>query len=217
MSGHEQALFTDFAPLALVTDTSGSVRRFLRELNDAKRKLIDEMSTATVGIDMAEITFADDAHVVQDFEQVRNIVPQDYGAGGSTNGSAGISLALDRLEDRKRYYKTSGIPYKQPIMVVASDGAFNVETQPDYRDRVVREVNDGRLVVVPLAFAGLAAYPHLEAISPNCKPVLVNAGTLSSINFGQFFQMLSASVEAGSTEIIQDLAENQAASIEGQR
>lgn len=206
----QENLYPETACCVLVTDCSGSVRSILPELNAAKRDLIRALQSCAVGVELAEVTFADDAHVVQDFENVHRVTPQDYGASGSTNGSAGISLGQDLAEGRKAYFKTTGTPYKQPIMVVASDGAFNRETRPGYRERVVRAVNEGELVVVPLAFGSLAAYPHLEAISPDCKPVIVNAGTAADINFKELVRLLSESVNAGSIEALQDVANEQA-------
>ena len=44
-------------------------------------------------------------------------------ANGSTPLGAAVSLAMAKIEDQKKRYKTNGIPYNRPWLFVMTDGA----------------------------------------------------------------------------------------------
>ncbi len=180
-------------------------------INAMKPKMLQALSNLSVGVRYAEVNFGSDACVVQDFDDVPNVTPQQYAAdGGNTNLSAGVAVALDLLEGQKEYFKKNQIPHRQPVLIVASDGEANRETVPGYDARVRELVERNKLTVIPIAVGELGAYPVLEWISPKCTPVMVNTNNAASVDWDDLLQLLSQSIDTGSTEAIQALAASQA-------
>ena len=88
-------------PVALLLDLSGSMNvpdgRPIRNLNLAANKFIEEVArdpAASGLVDVAVIGFNDEATVIQGFRPVTEIQPLDLTAGGGTNLSAALELAV---------------------------------------------------------------------------------------------------------------------------
>ncbi len=119
---------TPRCPVALVLDTSGSMRgEPIAQLIAGAQLFLDEVKRddlARWSVDLAVYTAGGRADCLQDFigvEQVAGLAP--LAAGGSTPLGQATRMALDDLETRKRAYRDAGVPYYQPWLVLISDGA----------------------------------------------------------------------------------------------
>lgn len=73
------------------------------------------------------VTFGTAATVLVPMQEARSVRPVSFPTGGTTNLAAGIHLALDIIEDRKRAYKTAGLQYYRPWILIITDGKANID------------------------------------------------------------------------------------------
>lgn len=114
-----------------------------------------------------------------------------------TNMGAGLTLALDLLEQRKKEYQSAGVDYYQPILVVMSDGAPNGD--PRVLDAAVARIRDlmdrRKLTVVAV---GIGPEADMEMLGRLSKRQAVR---LSGLQFREFFVWLSRSVASVSASL----------------
>jgi uncharacterized protein YegL len=95
-------------------------------------------------------------------------------------------MALDGLEQRKQSYKSAGVPYFQPWLVLISDGEpTDTWTQAASRARIMSEGK--KLVVLPIGVAGANLQKLGECSNRGAKE-------LKGLKFREFFLWLSASM-----------------------
>ena len=176
--------------------TSGPVpggRSRIAELNEGLKLFVEAVKqdpVACASVEMCIVTFSDQAAVEQDFQTLGNAVPGDIAAGGgSTNLGAGVNLALDLLEARKREYKRVGIDYFQPWLVLMTDGQPTTDDHVAAGKRARNLEEAGKLVVFPVAIGKGAELATLRIFSGKNQPL-----RLKGLNFRNFFQWLSKSV-----------------------
>ena len=116
-------------PVALCLDVSGSMfGKPMEELNTGVTRYLEEVRKDELALSSAEtalVTFGDTAQRIADFDTADRLRPPVLEADGITDMGAGLALALDLLEQRKKAYQSAGVDYYQPILVVMSDGAPN--------------------------------------------------------------------------------------------
>lgn len=122
-------------PVVLCLDTSGSMynNHGIEALNSGVRsfyRACQQDSINRYGFDVAIVTFGiQGVHKEQDFRPVWNQqeIPvfsvEENGENQKTPMGRGIDLALKGLFKRKEEYKREAIGYKQPWLIVISDGA----------------------------------------------------------------------------------------------
>ena len=129
--------------LVFVLDTSGSmggdpIRDLNAGLNRFKAEVCKDKQTRDI-LDVAIIEFNSTHRVVQDFVPVEYMEDVNLAVAGSTIMSSPIEMALNMVNDRARFYRTSGtVPYK-PWVILISDGA------PDSDDDisgVIKKIKD---------------------------------------------------------------------------
>lgn len=181
-------------PVVLLLDTSRSMEGSpIAELNAGVRALIADLSNdplAALRVDIAVVTFGGEPHVIQPFANVEDLAQPDLTAGGQTAMGAAMGIAAEAVARRKALYRTYGIPYYQPWVVLISDG-----TPTDgilWRDSSARlraEDANGKLSFFVIAVEG-ADLPLLTRIAPPDRPPY----RLNSLKFRELFQWLSASL-----------------------
>lgn len=184
-------------PLSLCLDTSGSMRGHpINELNAGVRMFYDCVKNdcdSRYSADISIVTFGcNDVQRIQDFSHVDEIsVPPSLKAEGMTPMGEAVNLSLDMLEDRKNYYKSIGVPYYHPWLILMTDGEPNGAASELSRaiSRTQDLVARNKLVIFPLAIGNQANINTLSQFSPKMRPL-----ALKGLNFKGFFEWLSVSV-----------------------
>lgn len=193
-------------PVCLCLDTSGSMSGLpIDELNKGIQLFYDaikEDEIASCSAEISIVTFDSRAQCIEDFANIdrqQNVKP--LVAGGLTYMGEGVNLALDLLERRKQEYKSKGVDYYQPWLVLMTDGAPN-GSQEEFDRAVQRTTNlvkNKKLTVFPIGIGSGADMKVLKQFSPNRAPL-----RLRGLRFKEFFKWLSASVSATSQSIISE-------------
>lgn len=116
----------------LVLDTSYSMepgtfqsRGAIDELNDGLKRFQSELLNDKVTRDRLEVaivTFDSNVKVIQQPALLTDFTMPTLSCDGSTCMIDGISEAIDIVDERKQYYKSHGIPYYRPWIVMMTDG-----------------------------------------------------------------------------------------------
>lgn len=131
------------------------------------------------------------ANVLIDFALVDSIKMPVLSASGLTPLADGVTLALDKLEKRKSQYRTVGIPYYQPWLVLMTDG----EPTDDQisiaatAKRCSDLIEDQKLTIFPILIGNDVDSKTLQKFSPKRQPLKLNG-----LAFNKFFEWLGASV-----------------------
>lgn len=192
-------------PVALLLDVSGSmltddrigelnegIKLFFNSiLNDEVTKYSIELSIITFGrIVTKMLDFANIERQIDDFQKNMPLsVKSVY--DGTPMGEA-VELAINLLSDRKSEYKTAGVEYYQPWLVLMTDG------QPT--DSIVnataltsKMVESGKLSLFPIAIGVGANLTELAKFSTKRVPL-----QLRGLNFKEFFEWLKESAKSTS-------------------
>lgn len=188
-------------PVALCLDVSGSMfGKPMEELNTGVTRYLEEVRKDELALSSAEtalVTFGDTAQRIADFDTADRLRPPVLEADGITDMGAGLALALDLLEQRKKAYQSAGVDYYQPILVVMSDGAPNGDPRvlKAAVARIQEQLDRRKLTVVAV---GLGPDADLEMLSRLSRRQAVR---LSGTRFREFFLWLSRSVASVSATL----------------
>lgn len=188
-------------PVALCLDVSGSMfGKPMEELNTGVTRYLEEVrkdELALSSVETALVTFGDTAQRIADFDTADRLRPPVLEADGITDMGAGLALALDLLEQRKKAYQSAGVDYYQPILVVMSDGAPNGDPRvlKAAVARIQEQLDRRKLTVVAV---GLGPDADLEMLSRLSRRQAVR---LSGTRFREFFLWLSRSVASVSATL----------------
>ena len=107
-------------------------------------------------------------------------------------------MALELLEKRKEEYRSKGVDYYQPWLVLMTDGSPNGSTRELERavQRTEELVRAKKLTVFPIGIGAEADMKKLEEFSPGRTPL-----KLQGLKFREFFTWLSRSVSKTSQSI----------------
>lgn len=186
---------TNRVPIVLCLDASGSMAGDpMQELNEGVRLFFEALKSDPVANASAEVgvvCFSDDAEAIVDFQGLGRITspPEIQCSGGSTNLGAGVNLALDHLETRKREYQQAGVDYFQPWLVLMTDGQPTSDDHLRAGPRTRRLEEQGKIVVFPIGIGVGADMGTLAMFSGKNQPL-----RLQGLNFPSFFRWLSQSV-----------------------
>lgn len=144
----------------LLLDTSGSmsgdpIRNLNSAINIFKNDVMKDEKTRNI-VDIAVVEFNDETNIIQEFVPIGELNPVALEAGGMTSMADAISTAIDMVDDRSRFYFTTGtVPYK-PWIVLISDGGPTDD--PGDFDNAVRKIQDheenGKVKVFALGVEG---------------------------------------------------------------
>jgi uncharacterized protein YegL len=175
----------------LVLDTSGSMSgQPINELNQGVIQFIEEVKEdelAQYSVEIGVVTAGPDV------QQQLQITPahliesaNSFSAGCGTPLGEAVNLALDMLELRKGEYKSKGVAYYQPWLVLISDGE-PTDSWQSAANRARIMADNRKLVVMPIGVSG-ADLNKLSQFST--RP----AKALAGLKFKEFFAWLSASM-----------------------
>lgn len=191
-------------PVCLCLDVSGSMHgRPINELNEGVRMFYNAIQEDEIALYAAEIcivTFGGNgAQCISNFS---NLSPYQEApvleAGGMTPMGEAVNLGLDLLEKRKNEYKSKGVDYYQPWLVLMTDGEPNGDNNELARaiGRASEMANWKKLSVFPIGIGDDADMDVLARFSPKRKPL-----KLQGLKFREFFEWLSQSVSRTSQSI----------------
>ena len=190
----------------LVLDTSGSMNNgAINDLNEGLSLFKEQIMQDPVAIDRLEIaivTFNSDVEVIQEPCLFSNVSIPTLKATGQTQLVKAINQAQMIVEERKDYYKSSGIPYYRPWIVVMTDG----EPYPAGQDveglsqKIHADVENKKYVYYMIGIGNEVQDSTLKKLSTDEFPPV----RLDAVNFREFFTWLSASASVVVNDIIGD-------------
>ena len=183
-------------PVVLVLDCSGSMLEVRpgeeRSPMDALNSGLDVLWSALHGDPLAKrraevsfITYGTNVSEPTEFKTVDEMVLPELQDMGITSTGAALNVALDAIEERKQSYKTNGIQYYRPILMLISDGLSTDKTDEASR-RLKAYTEKKKLTFMPVAVEG-ADVEALTALSGK------QALKLQGVKFEELFLWLSAS------------------------
>ena len=182
-------------PCVLVLDTSGSMYGDpVRALNEGVRLFKQELMQdplALKRVEVAMITFGP-VTIECDFHTVPHFYPRELDTTGNTPMGAAILTAIDLVQQRKKEYRTGGISYYKPWIILITDGA-----PTDEWEFAAQKVHEGE-TAKSFAFFAIG----VEGANMNILKQ-ISARTplkLKGLMFREFFQWLSASMKMVSSK-----------------
>lgn len=189
-------------PVVLVLDCSDSMtqemegenRTPMEALNGGLDTLYTHLNRDPLAQRRAEVSFVlygTDVQPATDFKTAENLVLPELTQLGITSTGAALVEALDTIEERKKEYKSNGVQYYRPILMLISDGLATDDTSE--ATRRLQEAHEQKKVnFMPIAVEG-ADVDKLTALSGK------TALRLSGLKFEELFEWLSASAASVSS------------------
>ncbi len=182
--------------VALLLDSSGSMAgEPIEELNRGVQTFFEEIRKddfARFSVEVEMISFGGVAKRVAPFISfAKGSEPQcpELEADGQTPMGAAVEMALNDIEERKKSYKDSGIPYYQPWLVIMSDGQPN-DNWTAAAEKAKRLAEARKLIVICVGIGEQVDLDALAKLCPDSRP----PKKLSELNFSEFFEWLSQSL-----------------------
>ena len=192
-------------PVIMVLDMSHSM--WGQGLADLKQSL-DEFSRIMCQetfqdalIDVETIRMGESFGVLESFAPIRNSIlnGMEIRPKGDTPLGASLELALAELKKQLAAYRSSGINFVQPQMIVLSDGKSSDDFSKPAQE-IVDMVRDGKLVCRAIALGADPDYDALRKFAGN--EVLASAGTSMKESFRTVGRAVSQEYEEKAEEAI---------------
>lgn len=177
----------------LVVDISGSMSgEPMNQLNKGLQEFHKEVIAdfvASQRLEVSLVTFGSSVLCIQEPNLVNNFQMPTLATYGSTKLVDGVRLAMDVVENRKRWYKETGQNYYRPMIVLITDG------EPDGDQDLMGLSNEVSSKVASKNFMfyslGVRGYNHqkLNQICSTPPPL-----PLDGYKFSEFFKWLSNSI-----------------------
>ena len=191
-NSHEFEYNTDErCAVVLVLDNSNSMKgEPIRLLNEAVSKLhrnLTEDPIIAAKVDIAMVMFNHNLNF-RDFVNATEYQPPVMEAGGGTNLSFALRVALDMVAKRKEVYRANGISYHRPWIILITDGYPQHDSENELNEigSRIREADSKRecsLFTITCGDANDTAHELLrEKITP--------PGQATQENYGNQFQRI---------------------------
>lgn len=180
----------------LVLDTSGSMNadNAIGQLNQGlqtfKSQIMND-ETARDRLEIAIVSFNSDVKVELQPSLISEIEMPTLKASGQTQLVKAIEEAQQVVKDRKDYYKSKGLTYYRPWIVVMTDGdPYPANQDIDGIAQKIQEDADAKKYVFFMIGVGNEVHDDvLSKLTTSQFPAM----RMDSVNFAEFFQWLSAS------------------------
>lgn len=177
----------------LVLDVSGSMRgKRIEELNKGLQDFYNEISgdeTTSQRLEVSIITFGSFAKTIQTPKLVENFTMPTLTAEGSTVLVSAVNQAIDLVEERKNWYKSTNQTYYRPWIILMTDGEPDDDQNVDkLSERIKQDIQARHYAFLPIGVEG-ANMNVLSKIQGDIKPM-----KLQGTKFSSFFKWLSASM-----------------------
>lgn len=172
---------------------AGTVGRPIDELNTGVAAFFEALRDDPVAhraADVGIVTYSDRQETLRPFGTIgADPAPRIDLHGSGTHIRAAVSHCVDLLEQRKQLYRSAGVEYYQPWLVLMTDGRPTGYHPADAGSRTSALVNDRKLTVFPIGIGTGADLQALREFSPKTPPL-----TLRDLRFQDFFEWLSSSI-----------------------
>ncbi len=183
-------------PCVLLLDTSISMSgEPIRQLNEGVRTLKMELSNdplASKRVELAVVTFGP-VKVESDFHTVPHFSPRELEPTGDTPMGEAILRGIDMIARRKREYKSAGISYYKPWIILITDG----EPTDNWKE-ASEKIRDGETNKSFAFFAIGVERADIDTLSKISSRAPLK---LKGLMFREFFVWLSASMKMVSSKI----------------
>jgi uncharacterized protein YegL len=164
----------------------------LTELLAGLRQFAEDVREDTLArkrVEVSIISFGGNVQVVTPFTEAQHFEPPQLAAGGATPLGQAILAGMQELTQQKRAYKSAGVEYFRPWLVLMTDGSPTDDTSQAVSKLRRLEAKKG-VVVMPIGVGDKADMQFLSSLSAERSPALMR--DVSS--FAEFFRWLSASL-----------------------
>ena len=180
----------------LVLDTSGSMNadNAIGQLNQGlqtfKSQIMND-ETARDRLEIAIVSFNSEIKVELQPSLISEIEMQSFKSSGQTQLVRAIEEAQQVIKDRKDYYKSKGLTYYRPWIVVMTDGdPYPANQDIDGIAQKIQEDADAKKYVFFMIGVGNEVHDDvLSKLTTSQFPAM----RMDAVNFAEFFQWLSAS------------------------
>ena len=180
----------------LVLDTSGSMNadNAIGQLNQGlqtfKSQIMND-ETARDRLEIAIVSFNSEIKVELQHSLISEIEMPTLKASGQTQLVRAIEEAQQVIKDRKDYYKSKGLTYYRPWIVVMTDGdPYPANQDIDGIAQKIQEDADAKKYVFFMIGVGNEVHDDvLSKLTTSQFPAM----RMDAVNFAEFFQWLSAS------------------------
>lgn len=162
-------------------------------LNEGLQSFYNEIcadDTTSQRLELCIITFNDYVQVIQEPALPENVTIPELQGEGDTALADAVNEAIDKVEARKQWYKSTGQPYYRPWIILMTDGEPNAGQDIDSLARRIKsDTAAKKYAFLPVGVDG-ADMEVLQRIAGSG----MNATKLKGMRFAQFFKWLSASM-----------------------
>lgn len=145
-------------------------------------------------LEVALIAFDDNVRTLQSPALVENFTMPTLTAGGNTALVDAMMSAIDLVESRKQWYKSTGQPYFRPWIILMTDGEPNANQDIQSLARRIKSDTAGKkYVFLPVGVTGanMDILHSIEGEGNGRIPAL----PLDDAKFSKFFKWLSSSMD----------------------
>ncbi len=187
--------FEQKCPCIIVADVSTSMMgEPINELNKGLKVFQSQVQkdpVAAVRLETALITFGREVKLVRDFSLFEGNSFETLIANGHTPLAEGLTEAIKLVNERKAWYKSQGLQYYRPFIILITDG--HPTSSQSTIDALIQELTksyENKAFNLWAFGVNNANMKFLERISHPAFP----PQKLTGVNFVEFFQWLSNSM-----------------------
>jgi uncharacterized protein YegL len=161
-------------------------------LQDFKTKTMQDETTRD-RLELAIVTFNSNVEVVMDPTLISEAEMPTLKASGQTQIVKAIEKAQEIVEQRKSYYKSKGLTYYRPWIVVMTDGdPYPTGQDVDGIAMKIKADSTGKKYV--FFIIGIGDAVNDDVLAKLATPQFP-AARMDAVNFAEFFQWLSKSAD----------------------
>lgn len=202
-AGESAQNFEQKCMCVLVLDVSGSMRGSkLDMLNDGVQNFFTQIQTSDGvaegtkdQLEVAIIQYDEEVKILRDPKLLEDeeLPPTLTERGSVTETVLAIEEAIQLVEDRKAFYKSTGQRYYRPWIILMTDGEpyGNKASEADIDAIAARVTSDSQNKKYMMMGIGIGESANMELLK---KMTGGKAMKMAGLKFGAFFQWLSASL-----------------------
>lgn len=209
-------------PVCLCIDTSGSMsskdddpngKSRIARVKEGIEAFYQEIRNDEMTLYSAEICivgFSDEPYIVRPFGTLQEDEKgKDVNIKSGGNGDIGLGVlkALELLNERKQMYKSNGVDYYQPWLIIMSDGHTTAKNKEDAKKAIEKahaEVKkleqDKKLTVVPVYIGGGLDDDEKASRDMGGFSDKYSVQEIKSTKFSDFFVWLGKSVSVATND-----------------